>query len=530
MENKMTYVSTPPPSSSKPIHMKIICNYAACTKEAFYGLTFGSKVRCKTHKENMKPHYAICVCGKKQPTYNEPGETKPIYCSECKTPTMINVRDKRCKCGDSIAFFNEPGEKTPICCSLCKTNTMINIKSKRCKCGKKQPTYNEPGKTIPICCSECKSNTMINVADKKCKCGKAIPNFNEPGEKPPICCALCRTETMVNVRTKKCLCDKHQPAFNMPGIITPICCSECKKEGMINVTEKRNCKCEKSKPTFHEPGETIAICCSKCKTKTMISLKHKKCRCGKVEPTFNEPGEKVPICCASCKTDTMIDVKSKRCKCGKARPTYNYFGKKTAICCRSCKSELMVDIKHKKCIGIGNQDCPYYTRASEKYRGYCMECFRREFPLDPLTFQIRYKSKEIIVRDFINSEFEGFQHDKPLETSHCDCTVRRRIDHRKLINNTLLVIETDENQHKSYDKMDEDTRYDDLFMAFSGKWIYIRFNPDKYRAKDGTIANPAMDTRLYILENEIDKQMERIEYEENTELVERIYLFYDGYT
>jgi len=47
-------------------------------------------------------------------------------------------------------------------------------------------------------------------------------------------------------------------------------------------------------------------------------------------------------------------------------------------------------------------------------------------------------------------------------TRHCDCSIIRQIDNRKLIGSTLLVIKTDEIQHKSYDKMDEETRYDDL--------------------------------------------------------------------
>ena len=54
---------------------------------------------------------------------------------------------------------------------------------------------------------------------------------------------------------------------------------------------------------------------------------------------------------------------------------------------------------------------------------------------------------------------------KKLQTTHYNCTVRRRIDHRNLINGTLLVIETDENQHKSYNQIDEETQYDDFFMA-----------------------------------------------------------------
>ena len=98
----------------------------------------------------------------------------------------------------------------------------------------------------------------------------------------------------------------------------------------------------------------------------------------------------------------------------------------------------------------------------------------------------------------------------------------------KIINhNTLLVIETDENQHKSYDEMDEETRYDDLYMAFSGKWIYIRFNPDKY-IEYGKNKNPVLSRRLEELKLEIEKQIVRINKEENTELVERIYMYYDN--
>jgi hypothetical protein len=167
------------------------------------------------------------------------------------------------------------------------------------------------------------------------------------------------------------------------------------------------------------------------------------------------------------------------------------------------------------------------TKANPKYKGYCAYCYQNLFPNDPLTFQIRSKTKEIAVRDFINSNFEGFQHDTPLWTGNCDCTHRRRIDHRKLIENTLLCIETDENQHKNYDKTDEKIRYDDLFMLHGGKFIYIRFNPDKFKNKDGKTLNPMLYTRLPVLKEEIEKQIERIQNEENTELLEIIKLYYN---
>tara|TARA_Y100000389_G_scaffold76911_1_gene73694 strand:+ start:1355 stop:2233 length:879 start_codon:yes stop_codon:yes gene_type:complete len=252
------------------------------------------------------------------------------------------------------------------------------------------------------------------------------------------------------------------------------------------------------------------------------------CECGKTQPFFNYPNETKAKCCVSCKKDGMVDIKHPKCiSCNDKQPSYNLPTESIGLYCGDCKKPDMVDVKNPKCKG---EEGNCTKRPNSKYKGYCARCFSYMFPLDPLTFQIRSKTKEIAVRDFINLNYEGFYHDTTLSTNHCDCTIRRRIDHRKLIGNTLFVIETDENQHKSYDKMDEETRYDDLYMAFSGKWIYIRFNPDKYKSKiDGKNKNPEIATRLRVLKKEIDKQISRIEKEENTELVDRIYLYYDNY-
>jgi hypothetical protein len=66
-------------------------------------------------------------------------------------------------------------------------------------------------------------------------------------------------------------------------------------------------------------------------------------------------------------------------------------------------------------------------------------------------------------------------------------------------------------------------------MHYTGKWIYIRFNPNSYRQIDGKIVNPDMSVRLETLTREIKKQTKRIENSENTELLELVKLYYDGY-
>lgn len=368
----------------------------------------------------------------------------------------------------------------PIRCNIHKEDNM-KASCGLCKCGK-YAIYNFIGKR-PAFCNSCKQIDMINVKDKKCKCGKGLKIYNHEGLKAEFC-SSCKENDMINVIHKKCNCGKSFPNYNYEKLPAKYC-FECKLDGMINIREEK-CFCNKRRPSFN---------------------------------FINLP----PKYCSECKSDNMINVNSKKCKCGKTHLTYNYKGLPAAFC-NNCKTEGMEIVSYIKC---KNEICQ--TIGSRNYKGYCTNCFQHLFPTDPLTFQIRSKTKEIAVRDFINSRFEGFQHDKSLwyNESVCDCTTKRRIDHRKLINDTLLCIETDENQHKTYSKEDEIARYNDLFMAFGGKFIFIRFNPDKYKDKNGKSCNPMLVNRLLILENEINKQIKRIETNENIELLEVIELFYD---
>jgi len=157
--------------------------------------------------------------------------------------------------------------------------------------------------------------------------------------------------------------------------------------------------------------------------------------------------------------------------------------------------------------------------AHPDYEGYCATCFKRLFPDHEKSKIIYGHTKENLVRNALVANFEGFVHDKVLVVPNCDCTHRRRVDFRKQIGNTILAVEVDEDGHRDYDTEDEKHRYDDLYMAFSAKWIYIRFNPDG-KGVD-------MEDKLSSLMNEISAQIERIENEENSEPVEIIKMFFD---
>lgn len=91
----------------------------------------------------------------------------------------------------------------------------------------------------------------------------------------------------------------------------------------------------------------------------------------------------------------------------------------------------------------------------------------------------------------------------------------------------MLCLEVDEDQHKSYIKEDESNRYNDLFMDFSGKYIFIRYNPDKFKDISGKSTDPSFETRMNILTETLTEHIERIKKNKNTELVEIHHLFYD---
>jgi hypothetical protein len=200
--------------------------------------------------------------------------------------------------------------------------------------------------------------------------------------------------------------------------------------------------------------------------------------------------------------------------------------------CSAHKQRRCCDVEHclhpaavhgTKC-SFHNTRCPNCISwvdsrvGSWKYDGYCATCFKRVFPDDPRSGRIYCHTKEIAVRNMINDHFPGFTHDQVLYTGNCDCTHRRRIDHRKLIGGTMLAVETDEFGHRGYDATDEELRYDDLFMVFSGKWVWIRFNPD-----GGSVD---FEDKLEVLRNTLAEKIALIERQENTELVLIEKLFY----
>ena len=284
------------------------------------------------------------------------------------------------------------------------------------------------------------------------------------------------------------------------------------------------------------------------------NIRADRCRCG--GPSCGSrlcphTGKSMPTCpCASekCGSARCPDTNTLRLECRCGRPN---------CATRICK-KTMGHKKYCKCgaVGCGNGYCPDTGRTkcyckcghelcgsklcrsvhcdvigNPSYDRYCTNCFKNMFPGDPRCARIRQKSRELRVVHHVLAEFGdlGWMHDKPLYvdfTGGC-CPSKRRCDLRVLIDATMLVIECDEGQHKGKAYANDDARYDDLFMDFSGKYIFIRFNPDNYRI-DGVLHKTPWDERLAALSGEITRQVARIKSDTvSQELVEIVHLYFD---
>lgn len=109
-----------------------------------------------------------------------------------------------------------------------------------------------------------------------------------------------------------------------------------------------------------------------------------------------------------------------------------------------------------------------------------------KFPEDPLTFQMLYKDKGMATCKFIDSRFDGFT------------CVSRTNDREIKINGILLHICFNFSVGRKP-------------LTPPQKYISVKFNTDKYEcAKTGKMVNPMLYRRLPLLEEEINRQIERI--------------------
>ena len=120
-----------------------------------------------------------------------------------------------------------------------------------------------------------------------------------------------------------------------------------------------------------------------------------------------------------------------------------------------------------------------YISKTDTFMLSCIDCFHNKYPDEP-NIPRRFKRKQHYIHDKLTQIFgeDFFEYDKTIE---CGCS-RRMPDWFRDCYNHVVIIECDENQHRSEDPNCELKRINQLFEDINYRpCICIRFNPDKYK-------------------------------------------------
>jgi hypothetical protein len=450
------------------------------------------------------------VCKKTRPTFNKPGETKATHCSKCADPDMEDIKNPKCiVCKKTRPNYNKPGETKATHCSKCADPDMVDIKHPKCiVCKKRQPTYNKPGETKATHCSKCADPDMEDIKNPKCiVCKKTQPAFNKPGETKATHCSKCADPDMEDIKNPKCIvCKKTRPTYNKPGETKATHCKKCADPDMEDIKNPKCIVCKKTQPTYNKPGETKATHCKECADPDMVDIKNHKCIvCKKKQPNFNKPGETKATHCSKCAEPDMVDIKNHKCIVCKKGASYGIPCNLPSRCV-SCKEDGMISNPRKKCLikdckktaMYGSKipiHCEIHHNDNDIYlvERKCSKCDKIDVLIDGLCVNFccmvekakdikkHQKIKEKRVLNIISAEYrKPDEYNKRIDRS-CG---GKESEEKEIVfdfDTHQVHVEVDEKQHKSYCKLGEFNRMNNIYMEAGGiPILFIRYNPDNY--------------------------------------------------
>jgi hypothetical protein len=461
----------------------------------FEGQTRG--LYCDKHKKigmiNVKI-YRLCQeenCEKSQPKYNFKGENKGIYCNEHKKDGMIDIYRDYCEICGKRALYNLEGEKKGIYCFQHKKDGMIYLGKKK-ECQEENcttiPRFNFEGAIDGVYCWIHKEDGMIDVKSPECQelgCDIKQPKFNFKGEKTGIFCRIHKKEGMIDVKRKYCIETGCQTSckYNFKGEKEPLYCFPHKKDGMIDILSKycQHKDCESVQPKYNFEGEKAGIYCHQHKLQGMIDIYRRICECGKTA-TYALPGM-LPEKCAKHKSSGMINPPRKQCEADECKEFATHGIKGTVHCEQHAQTDEYL-LTERNCLKCNRLDilntqglCVNFCSLEERDRLMKKQVKKKE------EFVRKLLEAEIDVQEYVIQEWQ----DSIIDPT---CT-KRRPDFVYHCGNHIVIVEVDEDQHKSYSNCGstreeklagENRRMFEIFQIFQGlPVVFIRYNPDGFR-------------------------------------------------
>ena len=258
-------------------------------------------------------------------------------------------------------------------------------------------------------------------------------------------------------------------------------------------------ECKIKRPYLNYPGLKPEYC-GDCKKYDMVDVLNKKCIICKVRnASFNKDGLKQRLYCGYCKSDDMVNVKHKKCiNCKLKHPHFNYEGLKPEYC-KDCIKNDMVNVVDKKCTS-----CNLFF-VNKKTNFLCSYCNPNKSK--------RIKTKENEIKELLELNNIQFIHDKQISN---ECCYKYRPDFIIDCLYYILIVEVDEDAHKSYDKECELIRMNNIQLSLELPTKFIRYNPDKKVIKK----NIKQKKLLEKVKEWMNKNIDELKTEE------ALYLFY----
>ena len=344
--------------------------------------------------------------------------------------------------------------------------------------------------------SQCKANGC----DKQ-------PVFGLPNNKQAAYCKSHALEGMIDIKNKRCLVDNctKQPSYGLPDDKRATYCKSHALEGMVDIVCKHcldpDCT---TQPKFGLPDDKQATYCKSHALEGMIDIRSKRCLdpdCTN-RPSFGLPDDKQATYCKSHTLKGMINIVHKRCldpDCIK-QPSFGLPDDKRAIYCKSHALEDMINIIDKLCETCNS------TTMNSKYKPNCARC---HFYLNPDDPRIRnYKTKEQAYMSALLEKFPQFKLDKTIDGG---CSKRRPDGFLDLLTH-VIIVEIDENEHKSYDDTCNNRRTMELSQDVDHRPIvFIRLNPDGYtldgKRMKGSFSLTKKTGELKVTKKEFNKRL-----------------------
>lgn len=403
----------------------------------------------------------------KQPTHSAP-DCRPTHCGEHALFGMATTKGTRCsECQLLRPSFALPGQ-TADRCRAHKLPGMVNVMKKTCFAGgcALRPCFG----TIGRAASHCKlhrSAHMVDVVHPKCEeAGCTLrPSFETLGLKRASRCKAHSDETMVDViHTQRCLwpgCTK-QPHF---GDTMPTHCREHSLRSDVDTTNAST-KCMTvgcvKRRAYGLPGGSSTHCKAHANAKTMQYLMKPKCASCNTTAWYGEP-KRAATACARHRVVGMIAFPRQGCSFATCHRT----GAHELASVRYCDA-------HKPTGAFALIVTPCSTCGLPDVlnnAGQCNTC-------DPTVRDRVIHAKELRVKGLLDDagwKYESY--DKVLEGGAC---YKYRPDFVFDAVSHFVVLEVDENQHRSYPLECERMRMLAISHALDLPTAFVRYNPDAF--------------------------------------------------